>query len=90
MKIKNFIKKHENEIKVVTIITAVGVGAVLGAKISSRVSGKKLNCDTIDAINEYVPTNLDKQGAIDFIQNSNDTIKYAIFKESELFQIVEL
>ena len=84
MKIKQFIK--DNKIKIIVGGTIVG-GAVIGGVMGVKFSGFKPfeNKDVISTT-----TKMNTKEIIDYILNVSDDNKFAIFKESDKYIIVDL
>lgn len=89
MKIKQFIK--DNKIKIIVGGTIVG-GAVIGGVMGVKFSGFKFSgfkpFENKDVIS--TTTKMNTKEIIDYILNVSDDNKFAIFKESDKYIIVDL
>lgn len=81
-KIKIFWEKHKTKIIVVGGVILTSAAIV----ILKKGTNQKLGIDS--AIDKY--TNYTKEQVLDFINGADDNSKYAIFKESDFFDIVNL
>lgn len=88
MKIKETIKKH----KVVIAMVAIGIGGVI---LGTRINSKSSISSTVELVENFTKSvepkiiNVDMEAAIEYIRNVSTDMEYAVFKESELFSIVE-
>ena len=85
-KIKTFIKKHETKIWVVTIIG----GSIISSVVASKITKNKM----LDLGNEmtakFEHDFRNKEEIMGFILNASENDKFAIFKETDKFEIIEL
>lgn len=91
MKIKEFIKKHKSEIIVGTVVGSTIIAAVLVKKsISMRILQKEGEQILTTLTNDHKAIGRTAEEIVDFILNVGENDKFAIFKETELYEIVKL
>jgi hypothetical protein len=79
-KIKNFWEEHKTKIIVVGGVILTGAAIVI-LKGGNNPIGKRIADDY---------TGYTKEKVLDFINGADDNLKYAIFKESDFFNVVHL
>lgn len=86
IKIKNFVKKHETKILVTTVIG----GSIISAVLAKKITKNKM----LDLGNEmqakFQHDFRTKEEIMEFILNVSENDKFAIFKETDKFEIIDL
>lgn len=85
-KIKTFIKKHETKIWVATIIGGSIISSVL---VTKHISTKMKNLEDNMKIN-FEHDFRNKEEIMGFILNASENDKFAIFKETDKFELIDL
>lgn len=91
MNIKEFIKKHEGKI----IVGSIVGGAIIGIVLTKKYLGNKmLEIEGQEVLKAFTskPEAVGRttEEVVDFILNVAENDKFAIFKESKLYEIVKL
>jgi len=85
-KVKNFIKKHETKILVATIIG----GSIISSIVASKITKNKMLDLGNEMTTKFEHDFRNKEEIMGFILNASENDKFAIFKETDKFELINL